>query len=191
MFPSLYILVKFTRFWVKTGAGKSTLIKCLTGAYKRDAGTILLDGKEIDPRDPQDSLALGIGTVYQEVNLLANMTVAENLFLGWQPMRHGMIDNREMLKRSKEVLSGFGLDIDPSLLLSSYSIAIQQVVAIARAVELAGKVLILDEPTASLDREEIELLFSVVRKLTDRGLAVVFITHFLDQVFEISDRATI
>jgi simple sugar transport system ATP-binding protein len=175
----------------ENGAGKSTLIKCLTGAYKRDAGTILLTGQEINPRDPQDSLALGIGTVYQEVNLLSNMTVAENLFLGWQPMRHGMIDNRVMLKRSKEILSGFGLDIDPSLLLSSYSIAIQQVVAIARAVELAGKVLILDEPTASLDREEIDLLFSVVRKLTERGLAVVFITHFLDQVFEISDRATI
>ncbi|WP_320144561.1 sugar ABC transporter ATP-binding protein [uncultured Cohaesibacter sp.] len=175
----------------ENGAGKSTLIKCLTGAYKRDAGTILLNGEEIDPRDPQGSLALGIGTVYQEVNLLSNMTVAENLFLGWQPMRHGMINNREMVKRSHEVLSGFGLDIDPSQLLSSYSIAIQQVVAIARAVELAGKVLILDEPTASLDREEIDLLFSVVRKLTERGLAVVFITHFLDQVFEISDRATI
>ena len=123
-------------------------------------------------------LALGIGTVYQEVNLLSNMTVAENLFLGWQPMRHGMINNREMVKRSREILSGFGLDIDPTQLLSSYSIAIQQVVAIARAVELAGKVLILDEPTASLDREEIDLLFSVVRKLTERGLAVVFITAF-------------
>ncbi|WP_316861188.1 sugar ABC transporter ATP-binding protein [uncultured Cohaesibacter sp.] len=175
----------------ENGAGKSTLIKCLTGAYKKDAGTILLEGKEINPRDPQSSLALGIGTVYQEVNLLPNMTVAENLFLGWQPMRFGMINNREMVRRSKQVLSEFGLEIDPTLLLSSYPIAIQQVIAIARAVELAGKVLILDEPTASLDRDEIDLLFSVIRKLTERGMAVVFITHFLDQVFEISDKATV
>ncbi|WP_319531606.1 sugar ABC transporter ATP-binding protein [uncultured Cohaesibacter sp.] len=175
----------------ENGAGKSTLIKCLTGAYKRDSGTIVLDGAEINPRDPQSSLACGIGTVYQEVNLLPNLTVAENLFLGWQPTRYGFLDNQTMMSRSKEILHEFGLDIDPSMLLSSYSIAIQQVVAIARAVELAGKVLILDEPTASLDREEIDLLFSVVRKLTDRGLAVVFITHFLDQVFEISDRATV
>ncbi|TLP44301.1 MULTISPECIES: sugar ABC transporter ATP-binding protein [Cohaesibacter] len=175
----------------ENGAGKSTLIKCLTGAYKKDAGLILLDGQEINPRDPQASLILGIGTVYQEVNLLPNLTVAENLFLGWQPMRFGMLDQKAMIRRSHEILSEFGLDIDPSQLLSSYSIAIQQVVAIARAVELAGKVLILDEPTASLDREEIDLLFSVIRKLTARGLAVVFITHFLDQVFEISDRATV
>ena len=146
---------------------------------------------EINPRDPQDSLSLGIGTVYQEVNLLPNMTIAENLFLGWQPTKHGLLDQRKMMQRSEEILHEFGLDIDPSQLLSSYSIAIQQVVAIARAVELAGKVLILDEPTASLDREEIDLLFSVVRRLTERGLAVVFITHFLDQVFEISDRATV
>ena len=175
----------------ENGAGKSTLIKCLTGAYKKDAGTILLSGVEINPRDPQDSLSLGIGTVYQEVNLLPNMTIAENLFLGWQPTKHGLLDQRKMMQRSEEILHEFGLDIDPSQLLSSYSIAIQQVVAIARAVELAGKVLILDEPTASLDREEIDLLFSVVRRLTERGLAVVFITHFLDQVFEISDRATV
>ena len=175
----------------ENGAGKSTLIKCITGAYKRDAGTIMLLGEEVSPRGPQDSLKIGIGTVYQEVNLLSNMTVAENLFLGWQPTRYGLLNQREMTQRASEILSEFGLDIDPSLSLSSYSIAIQQIVAIARAVELAGKVLILDEPTASLDREEIDLLFSVVRKLTARGLAVVFITHFLDQVFEISDRATV
>ena len=175
----------------ENGAGKSTLIKCLTGAYKKDAGTILLHNEEINPRDPQDSLTLGVGTVYQEVNLLPNMTVAENLFLGWQPTKMGLLDQRQMMQRSTQILHEFGLNIDPSQLLSSYSIAIQQVVAIARAVELAGKVLILDEPTASLDREEIDLLFSVVRRLTQRGLAVVFITHFLDQVFEISDRATV
>ncbi len=175
----------------ENGAGKSTLIKCLTGAYQRDGGKIVLDGAEIDPRDPLDSQRAGIGTVYQEVNLLPNLTVAENLYLGRQPMRWGMIDRRRMNREARQVLRGYGLEIDPARSLSDYSIAIQQIVAIARAVEMSGKVLILDEPTASLDRDEVALMFSVVRGLTRRGLAVVFITHFFDQVFALCDRATI
>ena len=144
----------------ENGAGKSTLIKCLTGAYSRDGGTILLDGEPIDPRDPLSSQAAGIGTVYQEVNLLANLSVAENLYLGRQPRRFGMIDHRRMVRDARAVLAEYGLDLDPARLLSSYSIAIQQIVAIARAVELSGKVLILDEPTASLDRDEVQLMCS-------------------------------
>lgn len=175
----------------ENGAGKSTLIKCLTGAYRRDGGTISLDGQEVSPDNTKESQELGIGTVYQEVNLLANLTVAENLFLGRQPTRLGFISQKKMQDEARKILGEFGLSINPAEPLSSFSVAIQQVVAIARAVELSGKVLILDEPTASLDREEVDLLFSVIRKLKARGLAVVFITHFLDQVFEISDRATI
>ncbi len=175
----------------ENGAGKSTLIKCLTGAYRRDAGKILLNNTEISPQSTQDSQKLGIGTVYQEVNLLPNLTVAENLFLGRQPMKRGLISQRKMLSMARDLLADFGLTINPAEPLSSYSVAVQQVVAIARAVELSGKVLILDEPTASLDRDEVELVFSVIEKLKERGLAIVFITHFLDQVFEISDRATI
>lgn len=175
----------------ENGAGKSTLIKCLTGAYRRDAGTMKLDGVEIDPVSTAESQRLGIGTVYQEVNLLPNLTVAENLFLGRQPMRGGFIARRRMNENAREVLEGYGLNIDPAEPLTAYSVAIQQVVAIARAVEMSGKVLILDEPTASLDRDEVQLLFDVVRQVKARGLAVVFITHFLDQVFEISDRATV
>ena len=175
----------------ENGAGKSTLIKCLTGAYRRDGGTITLDGTEVDPGSTNESQALGIGTVYQEVNLLPNMTVAENLFLGRQITRAGLLRRRAMNRAAREVLLDYGLDIDPAEPLTSYSVAVQQVIAIARAVEMSGKVLILDEPTASLDREEVQLVFSVIRKLRDRGLAVVFITHFLDQVFEISDRATV
>lgn len=175
----------------ENGAGKSTLIKCLTGAYRRDGGTIRLDGEEIAPQSTQASQDLGIGTVYQEVNLLPNLTVAENLFLGRQPMRRGFISPRRMRQMARETLSEFGLSINPDEPLSTYSVAVQQVVAIARAVALSGKVLILDEPTASLDHDEVELLFSVIRKLKDRGLAIVFITHFLDQVFAISDRATV
>ncbi|WP_417741780.1 sugar ABC transporter ATP-binding protein [Salipiger sp.] len=175
----------------ENGAGKSTLIKCLTGAYRRDAGTLLMDGQEIHPVSTADSQRLGIGTVYQEVNLLPNLTVAENLFLGRQPMRGGFIARRRMNEEARAVLAGYGLRIDPAEPLTAYSVAIQQVIAIARAVEMSGKVLILDEPTASLDHDEVQLLFDVIRQVKARGLAVVFITHFLDQVFAISDRATV
>lgn len=175
----------------ENGAGKSTLIKCLTGAYRRDGGTIELDGQPVDPASTNESQSLGIGTVYQEVNLLPNLTVAENLFLGRQKTRFGLVQRRAMNAEARRTLADYGLDIDPAEPLTSYSVAVQQVVAIARAVEMSGKVLILDEPTASLDREEVELVFSVVRRLRARGLAIVFITHFLDQVFDISDRATI
>ncbi|WP_172332309.1 sugar ABC transporter ATP-binding protein [Mangrovicoccus sp. HB161399] len=175
----------------ENGAGKSTLIKCLTGAYPRDGGTLELDGAEVAPGSTQESQALGIGTVYQEVNLLPNLTVAENLFLGRQPRRFGLISRRRMAAAATELLQGYGLDIDVREPLSHYSVAVQQVIAIARAVEMSGRVLILDEPTASLDRDEVELVFSVVRKLKARGLAIVFITHFLDQVFAICDRATV
>ena len=175
----------------ENGAGKSTLIKCLTGAYRRDAGKIMLDGAYVSPTSTAESQSIGIGTVYQEVNLLPNLTIAENLYLGRQPTRYGFVSRKAMVNGAREILRDYGLDIDPSEPLNSYSVAIQQVVAIARAVEMSGKVLILDEPTASLDRDEVELVFSAIRKMKERGIAVVFITHFLDQVFEISDRATI
>ncbi|MCF7702270.1 sugar ABC transporter ATP-binding protein [Loktanella sp. M215] len=175
----------------ENGAGKSTLIKCLTGVYRRDGGEIVLDGTPIDPKSTHHSQTLGIGTVYQEVNLLPNLTVAENLYLGRQPMRGPFVDRRRMNAAAGESLRGFGIRIDPTQPLSTFSVAIQQVVAIARAVEMSGKVLILDEPTASLDHDEVQLLFGVIRQLKKRGLAVVFITHFLDQVFEICDCATV
>ncbi|WP_261384549.1 sugar ABC transporter ATP-binding protein [Vannielia litorea] len=175
----------------ENGAGKSTLIKCLTGAYRRDGGVIRLAGEEVDPKSTADAQGLGIGTVYQEVNLLPNLTVAENLYMGRQPTRLGLVNRRAMNRAAAEVLEGYGLHIDPGEPLTSFSVAVQQVVAIARAVALSGKVLILDEPTASLDRDEVELLFGVIRQLKELGLAIVFITHFLDQVFEVSDRATV
>ncbi|MCY0096330.1 sugar ABC transporter ATP-binding protein [Hoeflea ulvae] len=175
----------------ENGAGKSTLIKCLTGAYRRDGGEILLEGTEIDPKGTIDAQAYGIGTVYQEVNLLANLTVAENLSLGHQPTRFGMISTRAMNMRAREILAQYDLQIDVTRNLGSYSVAVQQVIAIARAVMLSGKVLILDEPTASLDAHEVRMLFDVVRSLKQRSLGIVFISHFLDQIFEISDRITV
>ncbi|SKA29742.1 galactofuranose ABC transporter, ATP-binding protein YtfR [Consotaella salsifontis] len=175
----------------ENGAGKSTLIKVITGAYRRDAGEVLLEGKPIFPRDVLDAQALGIGTVYQEVNLLPNLSVAENLYLGRQPKRFGMIDMRAMNRLSRELLKRYGLDIDVAAPLSSFSVAIQQIIAIARAVDISGKVLILDEPTASLDTHEVEMLFSVVRQLRAEGLGIIFISHFLDQVFSIADTITV
>ena len=175
----------------ENGAGKSTLIKCLTGAYRRDAGEIALDGMPISPASTSEAQELGIGTVYQEVNLLPNLTVAQNLTFGREPRRFGLVDGRGQRAMAREMMAPYGLDIDVGRNLGSYSVAIQQVVAIARAVALSGKVLILDEPTASLDAAEVRMLFDVVRGLRDQGLGIVFVSHFLDQVFEISDRLTV
>lgn len=175
----------------ENGAGKSTLIKLITGVYRKDAGTILLEGNEIDPRSPHHAQELGISTVYQEVNLIPTMSVAENIFLGRQPMRYGIINMRATNRQAKQLLESFGLNIDVTRNLSAYSVAIQQIVAIVRGVDLSAKVLILDEPTSSLDRQEVEMLFSVVRSLKQRGIGIILITHFLDQVYEIADRITV
>ena len=175
----------------ENGAGKSTLIKILTGVYTRDRGEMRLDGQDVTPANVAEAQALGIGTVYQEVNLLENLTVAENLFLGRQPSRFGFIDRREMRRRAKALLARYGLDIDVDALLSSYSVAIRQIVAIARAVDLSGKVLVLDEPTASLDSQEVEMLFVVLRRLREQGLGIIIITHFLNQVYAVADRVTV
>lgn len=175
----------------ENGAGKSTLIKVLTGIHRRDAGAIRLDGADIDARDAAEAQRLGIGTVYQEVNLLPNLTVAENLYLGRQPTRFGLVDRRRMARDAGALLATYDLDIDVGAALGDYSVAVQQIVAIARAVDLSARVLILDEPTASLDRHEVDTLFAMVRQLRQRGLGIVFVTHFLDQVYEIADRITV
>jgi len=175
----------------ENGAGKSTLIKLLTGVHKRDAGTICLEGKPIDPRSPRHAQELGISAVYQEINLIPTLSVAENIFVGRQPTRFGITDTRAANRKARELLKTFNIDIDVTRELSSYSIAIQQIVAIVRGVDLSAKVLILDEPTSSLDRNEVETLFSVIRSLKERGIGILLITHFLDQVYEISDRITV
>jgi galactofuranose transport system ATP-binding protein len=175
----------------ENGAGKSTLIKALTGVFRRDAGSIQLDGQEISARDPADALALGIGTVYQEVNMLPNLSVAENLFIGRQPRRFGLVWTSEMRRRSREILAIYGLDINVADSLGSFSVAVQQIVAIARAVDLSAKVLILDEPTASLDAGEVRTLFGILRNLKAQGTGIIFVTHFLDQVYAVCDRITV
>ena len=175
----------------ENGAGKSTLIKVITGVFARDAGVIRLGGVEVAPRTAKAALQAGIATVYQEVNLLPNLSVAQNLFLDRQPMRFGIVREGEMRRRASALLAGFGLNIDVAAPLGNYSVAVQHVTAIARAVDLSARVLILDEPTASLDRHEVEILFRVMRQLAARGIGIVFVSHFLDQVYEISDRITV
>ena len=175
----------------ENGAGKSTLIKIVTGVYKKDSGTMLLEGSEIEPRSPRHAQELGISAVYQEINLIPTLSVAENIFLGRQPMRFGLVNMRSANRQARDLLKTFHIDIDVTRDLSSYSIAIQQLVAIVRGVDLSAKVLILDEPTSSLDRDEVETLFSVIRSLKQRGIGIIIITHFLDQVFEIADRITV
>lgn len=175
----------------ENGAGKSTLIKVLTGVYKRDAGTIKLREREIHPKSPQEAQQLGISTVYQEVNLCPNLSVAENIFVGRQPRKWGMIDWNTMHRLSEELLARLDLHIDVRQQLSMYSVAVQQMVAIARAVDISSGILILDEPTSSLDANEVKQLFSAMRRLKEEGMGILFVTHFLDQVYEVTDRITV
>lgn len=176
----------------ENGAGKSTLIKVLTGVEQPDQGTIELNGRDVQVRSPQHSQELGISTVYQEVNLCTNISIAENIMLGHEPYRFGSIDWRSMNEMAHKAISRLGIDVDVTQPLGNYSVAIQQMVAISRALEiLSAKVLILDEPTSSLDIHETNLLFDVMRNLKKEGIGIIFITHFLNQVYQIADRITV
>jgi simple sugar transport system ATP-binding protein len=175
----------------QNGAGKSTLIKVLTGVYQPDAGSITLNGQSIHPRSTQDAQTLGISTVYQEVNLCPNLSVAENIFIGRYPRRFGMVDWRTMRRQAAELLKRLQIDVDVSKPLGEFPLAIQQMVAIARGLATSARVLILDEPTSSLDEAEVQTLFGVLRRLRGEGMAILFVTHFLDQTYAISDRITV
>jgi monosaccharide-transporting ATPase len=175
----------------ENGAGKSTLIKVLTGALALDSGTMRLGGQLIRPRAPIESQRLGISTVYQEVNLVPTLSVAENICLGREPTRLGRIRWNEVRARARTALARLGLELDVDRPAGSCSLAIQQLTAIARALEISCSLLILDEPTSSLDAGEVEQLFGVMRKLRQEGMAIVFVTHFMDQVYAVSDRITV
>ena len=175
----------------ENGAGKSTLIKVLTGIYPMDAGEIRIDGTDgaISIRSPQEAQSYGISTVYQEITLCPNLTVAENMFIG--RTRSRTVDWKGMEKRAGELLDSLGIPARPRQQLGSCSLAVQQMVAIARAVDTDCKVLILDEPTSSLDDNEVEMLFKLMRDLKARGVGIIFVTHFLEQVYEVSDQITV
>ena len=175
----------------ENGAGKSTLIKVLTGVHERSEGEMFFAGSAIHPGSPKDAERAGISTVYQEVNLLPGLSVAENLLLGRQPGRAGFVNWRGVRRHAREALARLGLDIDVDVELGTLSVALQQMVAIARALDLKARLLILDEPTASLDEKEVAELFRIMRRLRSEGMAMIFVTHFLDQVYAVSDRITV
>ncbi len=178
----------------ENGAGKSTLIKCLTGVNKHESGEIYVDGIEgsIRNKDTMEAQQRGISTVYQEINLCPNLSVAENLYIGREPMNKlGMIRRKKMCQMASELLKSLDLHLDVTKNLEEYSLAIQQMIAIARAVDMDCKILILDEPTSSLDDQEVEKLFTMMRRLRDRGVGIVFVTHFLEQVYAVCDSITV
>ena len=175
----------------ENGAGKSTLIKVLTGVHPRDCGEVLLAGQSVSPQAPREAEELGISTVYQEINLIPELSVAENIMLGRQPRRFGFIDWKELHARARRALQRLEIDLNLHLSVSSCSLALQQMVAIARALAVNAKLLILDEPTSSLDEHEVAELFKVMRRLREQGLGLVFVTHFMDQVYAVSDRITV
>lgn len=176
----------------ENGAGKSTLIKVMTGVERFDDGKITFEGKETVIKSPEHAQNIGISTVYQEVNLCSNLSVAENLLLGREPNKVGCIDWKAMNIRAKQIMQELDVDIDVTQPLGAFSTAIQQITAIARALEISSvKILILDEPTSSLDAHETDLIFQVMRKLRKNGVGIIFITHFIKQVYEVSDRITV
>lgn len=175
----------------ENGAGKSTLIKVLTGVYAPDAGSIMLDGRRIAPSSPKEAERAGISTVYQEVNLIPALSVAENIALGRQPGRFGFVNWRAIRRHARDALARLEIACDVDAELGSLSVALQQMVAIARALDLRARLLVLDEPTASLDEKEVEELFTIMRRLRGEGLGIVFVTHFLEQVYAISDALTV
>ena len=178
----------------ENGAGKSTLIKCLTGINDFEAGEIHIEGISgpVKNHSTKDAQSVGISTVYQEVNLCPNLSVAENLFIGREPMTAlHTIDRKAYVKRSQKIMDELGIAVDVTQNLENYSLAIQQMVAIARAVDMDCKVLILDEPTSSLDDEEVEKLFVLMRRLKGQGVGIIFVTHFLEQVYAVCDRITV
>ena len=176
----------------ENGAGKSTLIKVLTGSYQKNGGTICFDGGEIDCRTPMEANDKGISTIYQELNLVLFQTVYENLFLGREPRdKFGRVDRKAMIAEADRILKDLGIDVDVSVPLSRYPTAIQQMVAIARAVSINAKLVIMDEPTSSLDSQEVQVLFRIIRQLKSQGISVIFINHKLDEIFEICDRLTV
>jgi ribose transport system ATP-binding protein len=178
----------------ENGAGKSTLMKILSGAYTKDKGEIYWEGKKVDIRKPKDSEELGIATIYQEFNLVPDLSIAENVWLGREQFRNKtlhLIDWKEMYKRTREFLEEVHLDLDPTRKVSGLGVAHQQMIEIAKALSLNAKLLVMDEPTSALTGTEIDQLYDVIRKLKAKGRSVIFISHHLEEVFDICDRGTV
>lgn len=176
----------------ENGAGKSTLIKILTGVYSKSSGSIIFDGKEISPKSPNEAQSLGISPIYQELNLIPDLTVAENVFLGHAPKKKGgFIDWNQMFMDAEEIMKSLGISVDVHAQIHTLGTAIQHMVAIVRAIQLDCKLIVMDEPTSSLDKKEVDSLMNMIRELKKKKIAVIFISHRLDEIFEICERVTI
>src|SRR5260221_6240308 len=175
----------------ENGAGKSTLMKILSGAYLPDRGTLTLRGQEVVFRHPNEALKAGISTIYQEFNLLADRSVAQNIFLGREPMQGPFVNQYAMIRRTTELLEGLGVEIDPRVQVGTLRVAQQQVVEIGKALSLKADIVLMDEPTAALSLHEVDTLLALVRRLKERGITVIYISHRLDEVFSIADRVTV
>ena len=175
----------------ENGAGKSTLMKTISGAYKKDSGTIWFDGQEVEVTSPKQSELMGISIIYQELNLIERISVAENVFTGRYPMKHGLVNWKKMYADAQALFDEYELKINAKSLVRSLTMAQKQMVEIIKAVSINAKIIIMDEPTSSLSGKETESLFRIIRKLKERDVAVVFITHRLDEIFAICDRMTV
>jgi ABC-type sugar transport system ATPase subunit len=175
----------------ENGAGKSTLIKILTGIYKKDSGEIFFNGTKFEPKDALEVQHVGISTIYQEICLIPQLSVAENIFIGREIKKNKIINWKETREKSKELLTKLGINIDVERPLNKYGTAIQQMVAIVRAISINTKLVVMDEPTSSLDDDEVKELFRVIRQLQSEGIAILFISHKLNEVFELSDKITV
>jgi ABC-type sugar transport system ATPase subunit len=176
----------------ENGAGKSTLMLIMAGVYQPDGGDLIIEGQPVRLRDPHHAQRKGISTVFQELALAPNMSVAENVFTNVQPAnRAGLIHFEDMYEETRKALEIFGVQINPKAPLRNYSVAIQQIVEIARAIQRKARVLILDEPTSAIGERETESLLQVLRMLRDRGVSIIYVSHKLNEVFAISDRITV
>ena len=175
----------------ENGAGKSSLVKILAGVYQPDAGSITFDGAAYRPQNPVDALRRGVRVVYQELNLLPYLSVAENIFFEHLPQRGGTVDYRRLYSQARAVLAEIGLDVSPQTLVQDLGIAQMQLIEIAKALTGDSKLLILDEPTATLTPKEISRLFSIIHRLRERGVTIIYISHHLQEIFEIGDRMTV
>jgi methyl-galactoside transport system ATP-binding protein len=175
----------------ENGAGKSTMMKCLFGIYAKDEGQILLDGKPIDFKNPKEALESGVAMVHQELNQCLDRTVTDNLFLGRYPKRLGVIDEHRMLKEANKLFASLGMNVNPSTVMRTMSVSQRQMVEIAKAVSYDAKIIVLDEPTSSLTENEVEKLFSIVNSLRDKGVSFVYISHKMDEIFQICDEVAV
>ncbi|MFC2145676.1 sugar ABC transporter ATP-binding protein, partial [Actinomycetota bacterium] len=175
----------------QNGAGKSVLMKILNGVFPRSSGTITLDGKEVRFANPQDASNEGIGMIYQEFSLIPPMSVARNIFLNRELKKGGLTADSEMLRQSKEILDDLGVDINPRQILKELSVSHKQLVEIGKVVSQERKIIIMDEPTASLTKGEVEILNKVIRRLKEKGISIIYISHHLNEIFDICDRVTV